>query len=159
AFVRNLLNAYQSPGTRDLAAWEMLLRQHWFEDVSLRNQFYEFLSRTRRLESELNAIRESTPDAGAWEKNPPSAEFIAYEIWWSFPFEEGAPALKSLRAEYPAEAQIAHDASSVYRSLAYYEPADTAVAVKIEDNFLKANPSDTETMARIGDIYADRERF
>ena len=63
------------------------------------------------------------------------------------------------RAQYPAEPEIAHTASSVFRSLAYFEPADTDVAAKIEDNLLQANPTDTEIMARIGDIYADREQF
>ena len=47
----------------------------------------------------------------------------------------------------------------MYRSLAYFDPADTAIAVKIDDNLLQANPTDTETLARIGDIYADRELF
>jgi cellulose synthase operon protein C len=47
----------------------------------------------------------------------------------------------------------------VYRSLAYFEPADTAIAATIEDNLLQASPSDTEIMARIGDIYADRDLF
>ena len=99
------------------------------------------------------------PDAASWEKNPAAADFIAYANLWRSHFEESAPVLKSLAAQYPAEAEIAHAASSVYRSLAYFEPADTAVAAKIEDNFLQANPGDTETMARIGDIYADRELF
>ena len=67
--------------------------------------------------------------------------------------------LKSLAAQYPAETELGHTASSVYRSLAYFEPADTDVAAKIEDNLLQANPGDTETMARIGDIYSDRELF
>jgi tetratricopeptide (TPR) repeat protein len=158
-FVRNLLNAYQAPGTRDADAWQSVLRQHWFEDVTLRNEFFEFLSRSHRLESELSAIRERAPDGAAWEKNPAAADFIAYGDLWRSHFEEGAPVLKSLAEQYPADAQLAHDASSVYRSLAYYEPAGTAVAAKIEDQFLKANPGDTETMARIGDIYADREMF
>ena len=158
-FVRNLLNAYQAPGTRDLAAWEALLRQHWFEDASLRNRFFEFLSRRHQLESELNAIRVSGADSDAWDKNPASADFVAYASLWRSHFEEAAPALRILAEKYPAEAQLVHDASSVYRSLAYYEPADTAIATKIEDNFLKANPGDTETIARIGDIYADRELF
>jgi cellulose synthase operon protein C len=43
-FVRNLLGAYQTAATRDPVAWEALLRQHWFEDASLRNRFFEFLS-------------------------------------------------------------------------------------------------------------------
>ncbi len=158
-FVRNLLMAYQSPATRDTAAWESLLRQHWFEDAALRNRFFEFLSSRGKLESELSAIRQSAPDAASWEKNPAAADFLAYANLWRSHFEESAPVLKSLAAQYPAEAEIGHTASSVYRSLAYFEPADTAVAAKIEDNLLQASPADTEIMARIGDIYADRELF
>ena len=52
-FVRNLLAAYDAPSTRDPAAWEALLRQHWFEEPTLRNEFFEYLSRTGKLESEL----------------------------------------------------------------------------------------------------------
>jgi len=158
-FVRNLLSAYQTPATRDPAAWEALLRQHWFEDAALRNRFFEFLSARGKLESELSAIRQSAPDAASWEKNPAAANFLAYANLWRSRFEEGAPVLRSLAAQYPAEAEIGHTASSVYRSLAYFEPADTAVAAKIEDNLLQASPGDTEIMARIGDIYADRELF
>ncbi len=33
------------------------------------------------------------------------------------------------------------------------------VAAKIEDSLLKANPGDSEIMARIGDIYADHEQY
>jgi len=158
-FVRNLLSAYQTPPTRDLAAWEALLRQHWFEEPALRNEFFEYLSRTGKLEFELGATRQSAPDAASWEKNPAAADFLAYANLWRSHFEESAPVLKSLAAQYPAEAEIGHTASSVFRSLAYFEPADTAIAAKIEDNLLQANPTDTEIMARIGDIYADREQF
>ena len=158
-FVRNLLAAYQAPRTHDLAAWEALLRQHWFEDTNLRNRFFEFLSSSHKLDAELSAIRESAPDAASWEKNPAAADFLANANLWRSHFEESAPVLKSLAAQYPAEAEIANAASSVYRSLAYFDPADTAVAAKIQDNLLQAHPADTETMARIGDIYADREQF
>jgi len=158
-FVRNLLSAYQSTATHDPAAWEALLRQHWFEDAALRNRFFEFLSARGKLESELSSIRQSAPDAAAWEKNPAAADFLAYANLWRSHFEESAPVLKSLAAQYPAEIEIGHTASSVYRSLAYFEPADTAIAAKIEDNLLQASPGDTEIIARIGDIYADRELF
>ena len=158
-FVRNLLNAYQMAGTSDPVAWEALLRQHWFEDAGLRNRFFEFLSARGKLESELGAILQSAPDAPSWEKNPAAADFIAYANLWRSHFEESAPVLKSLAAQYPAETEIGHTASSVYRSLAYFEPADTAIAAKIEDNLLQAHPGDTEIMARIGDIYADHEQF
>jgi cellulose synthase operon protein C len=158
-FVRNLLAAYQTPGTSDPVAWEALLRQHWFEDAGLRNRFFEFLSARGKLESELTAIRLNAPDAASREKNPAAANFIAYANLWRSHFEESAPLLKSLSSQYPAEAELGHTASSVYRSLAYFESANTAIAAKIEDNLLQANPADTEIMARIGDIYADREQF
>ena len=158
-FVRNLLTAYQTVGTSDPVAWEALLRQHWFEDAALRNRFFEFLSARGKLESELGAIQQSAPDAPSWEKNPAAADFIAYANLWRSHFEESAPVLKSLAAQYPAEPEIGHTASSVYRSLAYLQPADTPIAAKIEDNLLQAHPGDTEIMARIGDIYADHEQF
>jgi tetratricopeptide (TPR) repeat protein len=158
-FVRNLLSAYQAPATHDPVAWEALLRQHWFENASLRNRFFEFLSASGRLESEISTIRQSASDAAGWEMNPAAADFLAYANLWRSHFEDSAPVLKSLATQYPAEVEIGHTASSVYRSLAYFEPADTAVAAKIEDNLLQASPGDTDIMARIGDIYADRNLF
>jgi tetratricopeptide (TPR) repeat protein len=158
-FVRNLLSAYLAPQTRDLAAWEALLRQHWFEETNLRNEFFEFLSRTGKLDSELAAIRQSAPDAASWEKNPAAADFIANANLWRSHYEDSAAPLKLLAAQYPADAELGHTASSIFRSLAYFDPADTAIAAKIEDNLLQASPTDTEAMARIGDIYADREQF
>ncbi len=59
----------------------------------------------------------------------------------------------------PPILRLAQTASAVYRSLAYFEPADTEVAAKIEDNLLQANPGNSEIMSRIGDIYADRDLF
>ena len=158
-FVRNLLSAYQAPATRDPAAWEALLRQHWFGEAGLRNQFFEYLSRTGKLDEELSAINESAPDAASWEKNPAAAAFLAYGNLWRSHFEESAPRLRTLAAQYPADAEISQTASSVYRSLAYFEPAQTAVAEKIEDNLLQANPTDTEIMTRIGETYSDRGQF
>jgi tetratricopeptide (TPR) repeat protein len=158
-FVRNLLIAYQTPATRDPVAWEALLREHWFEDATLRNQFFAFLSARGKLEAELNAVRQIAPDAASWERNPAAATFLSHANLWRSHFEESAPMLKTLAAQYPAETEIANTAASVYRSLAYFDPADTAAAAKIQDNLLQANPGDTEIMARIGDIYADREQF
>ena len=158
-FVRNLLNAYQNPETRNSADWEALLRQHWFEEPYLRNEFFEYLSRTHKLNDQLSGLRQSAPNAQSWEDNPAAASFIAYADLWNSRFEESAPLLKSLAAQYPADAAIAQTASSIYRSLAYYEPANTAIAAKIEDNLLQANPRNTEILARIGDIYSDKERF
>jgi tetratricopeptide (TPR) repeat protein len=158
-FVHNLLSAYRAQATWDPAAWEALIRQHWFEETDLRNEFFEYLSQNGKLESELADLRKTAHDASNWESNPAAVNFIASAELWQSHFEQSAPLLKSLAAQYPAEPEVASTASSVYRSLAYFDPADTAVAVKIEDNLLQANPRNTELMARIGDIYSDRELF
>ena len=158
-FVRNLLYAYLRPETRDQAAWEELMRQHWFEDTALRNEYFEYLSRTGRLETELNRLRESVPDAKSWQSNPAAAEFLANGDLWRSHFERSAPVLRTLAAGYPAEFNLGRTASAVYRSLAYFEPGDTEVAAGIEDNLSKASPRNTEILARIGDIYADRDLF
>ncbi len=163
-FVRNLLGAYHDSHTYDDAAWQVLIRQHWFEEVDLRDQFFEYLSRTGQLETELAALRQDL-QAGQtqWQElvrtNPAAGEYMAWAELWQSHFEQSAPALNALAAQYPADLETARTASAVDRSLAYFEPTQTDVAMKIEDNLLQANPGNTEIMARIGDIYADRELF
>ncbi len=164
-FVRNLLSAYRTIPTVDQSAWLALIRQHWFEDSTLRNQYFEYLSSTNQLEGELSALRQATPATDAANltefatKNPAAVTEIAdLEIWRSH-FEESAPLLKSLTDVYPAEQELNRKASSVFRSLAYFDAAKTAVAVKMEENLLALHPGDTEILARIGDIYSDRELF
>ena len=154
-----------SPPTADRTAWLALIRQHWFEDPSLRDEYFEYLASSNQLESELSVLRRSAPstDASAWpafaKSNPAAAmELADAEIWRSH-FEESAPVLKALAETYPAEQGLDRTASSVYRSLAYFDPSKTEVAVKIEENLLDANPGDTEILARIGDIFSDRELF
>ena len=56
-FVRNLLNAYHDSHTYDDAAWQSLLRQHWFEEADLRSQFFEYLSRKGELESAVSELQ------------------------------------------------------------------------------------------------------
>ncbi|HEY6263795.1 MAG TPA: tetratricopeptide repeat protein [Candidatus Acidoferrum sp.] len=164
-FVHNLLQAYHSRPTWNQAAWEALLHQHWFEESELRNEFFEFLSFHGMLEAELNILRQSAPpqEKSSWEefvrKNPAAGQYLAQAELWRSHYEESAPVLEALAGEYPAEPELGRMASSVFRSLAYFEPGDTSVAVKIEGNLLAANPGSTEILARIGDIYSDRELF
>lgn len=162
-FVRNLLQAYHSKPTYDQAAWVALIRQHWFEDGGLRSQYFEYLSSNHQLEQELSSLRQSAPatSAAGWpdfvKENPAAATELADAEIWRSHFEEGAPVLKGLADVYPAEQELDRTASSVFRSLAYFDPAKTAVAVHIEENLLAANPGNTETLGRIGDVYADRD--
>jgi tetratricopeptide (TPR) repeat protein len=164
-FVRNLLRAYRAIPTANSSAWLALIRQHWFEESDLRNQYFEYLSFSRQMEQELNALRQSAPapDAKEWNdfvrKNPAAATELADINLWRSHFEDSAPVLKTLAEVYPAERELDRTASSVFRSLAYFDPSKTAVAAKIEENLLAVNPGDTEILARIGDIYSDRELF
>ena len=164
-FVHNLLAAYRNPATWNPAAEEALLRQHWFEETDLRNQFFEFLTSSGKLGSELSALQQTAPTSGkgSWDEfvrnNPAAGNFLASADLWRSHFEDSAPVLKSLAEEYPAEVELCRSASSVHRSLAYFDAAETEVAVKIESNLLAANPSSTEILARIGDIYSDRQMF
>ena len=164
-FVRNLLSAYHSPPTYDQAAWLALIREHWFEDPELRNEYFEHLCSNNRLDSELSALLPpTTPGNGRdWPqlaKNDPAAaqEIADGEIWRSH-FEESAPVLQTLTEEYPADTALDRTASSLFRSLAYSDPSKTEVAAQIEENLLAVNPGDSEILARIGDIYSDREQF
>src|SRR5262249_38052425 len=160
AFVRNLLNAYRNPRTLDWAAWEALLRKHWFEEADLRNEFFEFLLRTGKLDAELAQLRQQAPTTGKWEEfvtgNPAAGDYMAEAAVWRSHFEESATILKALAEQYPAAEELGRTASSIFRSLAFFDPANTVVAVRISENLLALNPSSTEMLAGIGDIYADR---
>ena len=164
-FVRNLLSAYHDSHTYNDAAWQLVLRQHWFEEADLRSEFFEYLSSRGQLDSEMNGLRQnaSPSDKGQWDRfvgtNPAAGEFLAQADLWRSHFEDSAPVLQALAEQYPADFETGRTASAVFRSLAYFEPEDTNTAVKIEDNLLRADPGNTEIMSRIGDIYADRDLF
>lgn len=164
-FVRNLLSAYRTPQTYDEAGYMELLRQHWFEDSGLRAEYFEKLSEAHQLDSELATLRASDADlqAGHWqeaaEKNPAAVEFDAEAAIWKSHYEEAAQPLGAIAAVYPADFEVGRRASALFRSLAYFEPEDTEAAVRIEKNLFAAAPGNRETLARIGDIYADREKF
>ena len=131
----------------------------------MRNRFFEFLTQSGRLDSEIKSLQQGAPaqGKGRWsefvERNPAAGQYLAQANVWRSHFEESAPALQALAEQYPADAELGQTASSVFRSLAYFDPAATATAVKIEEHLLAASPGNTQTLARIGDIYADREFF
>src|SRR6267154_2539357 len=164
-FVGNLLSAYSRRETYNEAAWEALLRRHWFEEPDFRNQFFEFLTRTGKLDAEIKSLQQGAfaQGKGRWgefvQQNPAAGQYLSQAYLWRSHFEESAPVLQALAEEYPAEPELGQAASSVFRSLAYFDPASTGAAVKIEEHLLAANPGSTQNLARIGDIYADRELF
>ena len=161
-FVRNLMNAYQKTQADQ---WESLLREHWWEAEDLRDRYFEYLSRTGRLEQELAALQKSETAAQTvrWSdlasSNPVAVRFIGEAGFWRSHFEEAAPVMNALAEQYPADVELGRRASAVYRSLAAFDPRNTEVAIKIEENLYLADPGNRDTLARIGDILADRELF
>ena len=157
-FVRNLLTAYQTKGTVDAAASEALLRANWYHAPDLRDRFFELLSRTGKLKTELASL--PAPNAAA---NPAAARFVAEAEAWQSHFEVAAPLFRTVAAEYPGDAEEQTRAASLYRSLATYDaPGDfknTELASSLEQNATRAAPRDTGALATVGEIYADRERF
>lgn len=161
-FTRNLINGY--PRIDDVRR-EQLLRENWWEAEDLRNQYFELLSRTGRLDSELAALKQAEPAAqsGKWVElaaaNPLYARFVGEANLWRSHFEQAAPMMGALAQQFPGDFELGHRASAVFRSLAAFDPKDTDIAVRIEENLYKANPGDRDQLAHIGDVLADRELF
>ena len=162
-FVRALLSQYRARKQQDEV--EKLLWLHWAESPDLRDQLFEALSRTGRLDAQLQALRQQSPEidkadsTGLTRSNPAAERFWMESCLWQSHYEDGVGAAESLAAEYPADEYLGRQASSLERSLAYFHPEDTDKAVAIEMRLLNARPDDLNTMARIGDIYADRGRM
>ncbi|HEY0759091.1 MAG TPA: hypothetical protein VGD59_07545 [Acidisarcina sp.] len=162
-FVGNLLAEYRRTG--QAAEAERLLWEHWSESPELRDQLFELLGRTGRLDRELEALKQQSPeiDKGDWtalaHANPAAERLWMEACLWQSHYEQGLAPADALAAEYPADQAIGEQASSLYRSLAYFHPEDTDKAVAIEKRLLDYNPGDLSRLARIGDIYGDRERF
>jgi len=154
-FVHNLLSAYAKQETRDDAAAEKLLRQYWFYDPQLRSTLFERLSRQGRLTQELAAVR----NANDFASNPGALQFAMEGDAWLSHFEAAAPSARALAAAFPGRRDLTAKASSLYRSLAAYDPRDTEIAVTLAGYGQRANPRDAALLANIGDIYADRELF
>jgi Tfp pilus assembly protein PilF len=162
-FVRNLLAYYRSH--RQTGEVENLLWQHWAEAPELRDELFALLSDSGRLDAQLESLRRQAPeiDKADWtslaQSNPAAERFWLESCLWQSHFEDAVGAADALSAEYPAEVALGRQASSLYRSLAYFHPEDTDKAVAIEKRLLSAKPDDLETLARIGEIYADRGRM
>ncbi len=162
-FVRNLLGAYSSRPNADHEKRSELLREYWFESPDLESEFFEELSSTGQLKTEMARLqREANAQDAAHASGARDYaalnELAKAEIWSSH-FEQSAPLAGELSAAYPAERKMGEQASNVFRSLAYFDPHNTDRAVAVEKNLLLASPGNLDRLAHIGDIYADRGRM
>ena len=107
AFARNLLTAYSSGTTMDMAAYEAILRRHWYDADDLRMRFFERLSRTGRLDAELSVVRTSNPAAyaGKWDdamnQSPVAVRLLAEGEAWRGHYENAAPLFMAMESSYP----------------------------------------------------------
>jgi Tfp pilus assembly protein PilF len=157
-FVQNLLAAYSRTETADPAAHERLLRRYWFYDPRLRPTLMELLSARGRLDAELADVRAANPGM-AVAANPAAVQFVAEAEAWRSHFEDAAPAERALAVASPGRRDLTERASALYRSLAAYDPRNSQIAVAMAELEQRANPRDPAILARIGDIWADRELF
>ncbi|HLK69450.1 MAG TPA: hypothetical protein VKU19_38730 [Bryobacteraceae bacterium] len=164
-FVHNLLNAYGNQQTLDRAAADRLLRQYWFYDDGLRSSLFEELSSSGQLDAELSQVRATNPGVtnGHYEQalaaNPAAVQFVAEAEAWLSHFESAAPAERALANAYPGRSEFTGKATTLYRSLAAFDPRNTDLALAMAADEHKAAPRDTAILAKMGDILADRELF
>ncbi len=165
AFARNLLSAYGSGVTADNAAYEAVLRRHWYDAEDLRMRFFERLSRTGRLDAELSVVRTSNPaaTAGKWDDamnlSPAAVRLLAEGEAWRSHFENAAPLLLALESSFPADRSIGARAAAVYRSLGTIDPKLTDTAIAVEEKLSRADPRNHQALTAVGEIEAERERF
>ncbi len=163
-FVRNLINAYRRRDTRDAAAEELLLRRHWFYADDLRSQFFALLTRTGRLEAELETLERALDPAGStWNaaarENAAGVLTVAEGKAWLCDYEGAGPAALALTADAPTDEPIATRAAALHRSLAAYDAVHTDIAVSLTEASWNLRPGEIERLALAGDTLADRGRF
>ncbi len=141
-FTHNLLNAYQATGTADTAAYETLLRQQWWESDDFRNEFLTYLSRTRKLQSELAQLESLNSQPASQPASNPAAlhEQAEIDIFTSH-FEQAAPLLGSVADLYPADPDTGDQTVSLYRSLTYSATRATTSASTLRAVTVEKNPA------------------
>ncbi|HSA91682.1 MAG TPA: hypothetical protein VLE48_01615, partial [Terriglobales bacterium] len=165
AFVRNLLSAYHTKGTYDHTAWQQLIREFWFYSDDLRARFFEDLVAYKKMDDELAAALAyaTATNGGRWpelaRQNPAAARFLGEAAAWQSHFEAAAPLLGALAEEHPGDLGMSRRAAAIHRSLAAYDPVHTEAAAAIEEDIVRFDPRDREALARVGDVYADRDQL
>jgi tetratricopeptide (TPR) repeat protein len=168
-FTQNLLNAYQSTGTADRVAYDALIRNHWWESPELQTEFLTYLSRTGKLQSELEALNHlvdspgapsqtaSSSEVGSKTSNPAALHELAELNIFTSHFEQAAPLLSTVATLYPADSDTGDQVISLFRSLAYLDPTNSSTkrAVALETNLLTAEPDSPDRLATLGDLYAE----
>ncbi len=150
-FTRNLLNAYApSHATSNAAAYDDTLRRHWWEADDLCSEFFAYLARNGKLQTELTAL-------GTSASNPAALRELAELNIWNSHFEQAAPLMASVADLYPADQTIGDASIGLYRSLAYLDSTDASTkrAAAMEARLISSDPGNPDRLATLGDLYAE----
>jgi len=151
-FARNLADVYLST-SRTYPQWEAIAQRYFFEDKSIRERYYSYLSRLKRLQPMLTELA-AVPD-----RNLAQTRFLADAVAWGSQFEQAVPHYQTLAARYPTDPEIVNTTSDLLRSLGAFDMRQTAASAKLRENLVQWNPADRETLTRIGETYADIEAY
>ena len=151
-FARNLAEVYLS-NSRTYPQWEAIAQKYFFEDRSIRERYYSYLSRLKRLQPMLAEVA-ALPD-----RNLAQTRFLADAVAWGSQFEQAVPHYQALAACYPIEPELVNTTSDLLRSLGAFDVRHTAASARLRDNLAQWNPADRQTLTRIGETYADIEAY
>lgn len=156
-FIRNLLAAYRAKPTRDEAAYDDLLRENWFNDAQLENEYLAYLSSSGKLRSQLSvlpAVEQSVKDS-----NLAALEFRADGEAWLTHYEAAAPVFVRLASLTPGDTEATGRAIDVERSLAATQQGAFDSAIRLARQDVNNDPGNRNAITRVGEIYADRNMY
>jgi tetratricopeptide (TPR) repeat protein len=156
-FVRNLLEAYRAKDTKDDPAYAKLLREYWFYDAGLKSSYFEYLSSRGELVRELAKLQDV--NKAVKDSNLAALELLANGEAWLTRYETAAPVYVRLASLTPGDVESNSRAISVERSLASTRQGAFDSAIRLAQQDVNAEPGNSEAITRVGEIYADREKF
>jgi len=160
------------------------LRMRFFERLSRTGRLAAELSAVRAASGAVTpaaatgtnaaggaATNAAGPDrwAQAEDRNPAAVRMLAEGEAWRGHFESAAPMFLAIENSFPADATIGRRTVAIYRSLGTIDfetgdpraidPKSTDTAIAAGGKLSDANPRDAQTLTRLGEMEADRERF
>ncbi|MGA8028051.1 MAG: hypothetical protein WB992_12985 [Bryobacteraceae bacterium] len=156
-FVKNLLAAYRAKPTRDEAAYEDLLRENWFNDTELQNNYFEYLSSSGKLRSQLASLPDL--ERSVKDSNLAALEFRADGEAWLTNYEAAAPVFVRLASLTPGDPASTGRGIAIERSLAATQPGAFDSAIRLAQQDVNSDPGNRNAITRVGEIYADREMY
>jgi hypothetical protein len=157
------------------------LRMRYFERLSRTGRLAAELSAVRAASGAVTAAAGAGSNGGtnaaggpdrwaqAEDRNPAAVRMLAEGEAWRGHFESAAPMFLAIENSFPADATIGRRTVAIYRSLGTIDsetgdpkaadPKSTDTAIAAGGKLSEANPRDAQTLTRLGEMEADRERF